>query len=297
MRFTHEEFALMVNELLYSDPISFDALCRIAEKTLRPLVISWCKTEDCLRGRGFEDDIMQNIHLHLIKTTVNFFLLHKGIDGPYNNDPEGFERWMVTVAKNLKRDFANQVRGRDFKTAAMDDPSIISAPAADDKEDGIDKLKEAFAIALDADVSVYKVLTWLAQAIFVLDTGVTKIKSNELILDAFEDKTLYEMYEMLLIAAKRIPWLEITCAQNDKILKALRKMHISGVSYGETRYSDFFMKSNGKPSGKKSISDWVNRMNGLIKRESDPESELPKEKPDKKEPDEQGSDDNEASDN
>ncbi len=297
MRFTEEEFATMVNELLFSEPVSFDTLCLIAEKTLRPLVAGWCRTEDCLRGRGFEDDLMQDIHLRLIKTTVNSFLLHKGVEGPYNNDPEGFEHWMLRVAKNLKRDFANRVRGRDFKTKAIDDPEFLSAPADDpDREKGIERLKEAIDIALDADFGIYKVLTWLAQIIFILDTGVTKIKSNELILNAFEDKTLYEMYEMLWLAAKRIPWLEITRAQNDRILGALRKKRIGDVSYGETRYSDFFMKSNGKPSGKKSISDWVNRMNGFIKRESNPEDEKPKEKPEQKGPDAQGGNGNEASD-
>ena len=100
-------------------------------------------------------------------------------------------------------------------------------------------------------------------------------------MGAFEDKRLQEMYEMLLTAAKRIPWLEINQAQNEKILQALRKKRAGDVSYGETRYCDFFMKSNGKPSGKKSISDWVNRMNGLIKRELNPEADPPKETPKK----------------
>ncbi len=275
MRFTNEEFAAMVHELLYSDPVCFDTLCLIAERTLRPIVRNWCSAEDCLRGRCFEDDIMQEIHLRLIKTTVNAFLLREGIDGAYNNDPEGFSHWMLRVANNLKRDFANRVRGRDFKTAAMDDPSVISAPVPDDKEEDIHRLKAAFATALDADMGVYKVLTWLAQMIFILDAGVTKIQSNELILNAFADKTLYEMYGMLVLAAERIPWLEISRTQNIKILEALRKTRADGVLYGETTYSDFFMKSGGKPSGKKSISDWVNRINGYIKRKTDPQDDKP----------------------
>ena len=75
MRFTRNEFDTMVNELLYSTPASFDMLCSIAEKTLRPSVINWCKNEDCLRGKGYEDDIMQEIHLRLMKTTVDYFLI------------------------------------------------------------------------------------------------------------------------------------------------------------------------------------------------------------------------------
>ena len=274
MRFTRAEFDIMVNELLYSTPISFGMLCRIAEKTLRPSVVIWCKTEDCLRDRGYEDDIMQEIHLRLIKTTVDYFLLRNGIREPFNDDPEGFEDWMFEVARNLKRDFANKVRNRDFKTVDVDDPTIGDIPSVDDgdeyqKEERIERLKRAFSTVLSSDVGVYKLLTWLAQFIFVLDRNVTKIKSNELIIAAFEEKTLYDMYDMLLSASEKIPWIVVTEEQNEKILCALRKKREDNVSYGETKYKSFFMKQNGAVSGKKSISDWVNRMNDMIKRKSE----------------------------
>ena len=40
--FTKDEFDIMVNELLYKNPVSFDMLCQIAEKTLRSRVTQWC---------------------------------------------------------------------------------------------------------------------------------------------------------------------------------------------------------------------------------------------------------------
>jgi len=290
VRFTQDEFDTMVNELLYKEPISFDALCLIADKTLRPSVINWCKTEDCLRGRGFEDDLMQEIHLRLIKTTVDYFLLRDGIEGQYNNNPEGFEDWMFRVAENLKRDFANKVRNRDFKSENIDDLSFLSIPDDGDyeAEERIEKLQQAFSIVISADVGVYKVLTWLAQFIFMLDNNVTKIKSNELILEAFENKTLFEMYDMLLTASKRIPWIVISKSQNEKIIKALRKRKVDDISFGETKYKEFFMKQNGEISGKKSISDWMNRMNDMIRRTTDPKDNAPKKTTKKKNPDSTG---------
>ena len=180
---------------------------------------------------------------------------------------------MFRVADNLKRDFANKVRNRDFKTENIDDPAIISAAndVDEDAEARIDKLKEAFSIVISADVNVYKVLTWLAQFIFILDADVTKIQSNELIIAAYGDKTLYEMYDMILSASKEISWITISEAQNERILEALQKKRIDDVSYGETKYSDFFMKHNGEVSGKKSISDWVNRINGMVRKNMDPQ--------------------------
>ncbi len=274
MRFTKAEFDTMVKELLYTTPVSFDMLCHIAEKTLRPTVIKWCKAEDCLRGRGYEKDIMQEIHLRLMKTTVNNFLLRDGISQPFNNDPEGFEDWMFRVAENLKRDFANSVRSVDFKTEDIDNPAIGNVLAdgsgnTAETEDRIEQLQWAFSMVLSADAGVYKILTWLAQFIFILDEDVTKIQSNELIIEAFGDKTLYDMYGMLLDAARKIPWIVVTKEQNEKIMLALRKKRDGKVTYGETPYKDFFMKHNGEPSGKKSISDWMNRMNDMLKRKTE----------------------------
>ncbi len=270
MRFTRDEFDTMINELLYSTPVSFDMLCSIAEKVLRPSVVNWCKDEDCLRGRGYEDDIMQEIHLRLVKTTIDYFMLRDDIEGPYNDNPEGFEDWIFFVAKNIKRDFANKIRKRNFTTDDIDDPAIGEIPSGeyeDDTEENVDRLKRAFSIVLSSEVGIYKVLTWLAQFIFILEYDVTKIKSNELIITAFENKTLYDMYDMLLKASKRIPWIVVTKEQNEKILCALRKKREGTVSYGETKYRNFFMKHNGAVSGKKSISDWMNRMNDMIRRQ------------------------------
>lgn len=280
MRFTIQEFDTMVNELLYSEPVSFDMLCRIADKTLRNSVNKWCIMEDCLRGRDFEEDIMQEIYLRLIKTTVPYFLLREGVDGPYNNDPEGFEDWLFRVADNLKRDFANKVRNRDFKTEDIDDslPNFITDDDGYDEQERVDKLKKAFSTVLSSNSSVYKVLTWLAQFIFILDSDVTKIESNNLIIATFENKTLYEMYDMILVASKRISWIVIDEKQNEKILNALRKNREGDVSYGETKYKEFFMKYKGEFSGKKSISDWVNRMNDMIKRTMDSQDDVSGEK-------------------
>ncbi len=280
MRFTAAEFDTMVYELLYAETTSFETLCRIAEKTLRSSVLRWCSAEDSLRGRGLEEDLMQDILLRLMNTTVPYFLLRNGVGSPCNNDPEGFEDWMFRVAENLKRDFANRVRNRDFRTEDIE--RLPERPVPEDgdydREERIDRLKQALSTVLGANAGIYKVLTWLAQLIFILDQDVTKKQSNELILAAFEQKTLYEMYDMLLVASKRIPWLSIDPLQNERIISALREKRAGGVSYGETKYKEFFMKRDGEVCGKKSISDWVNRLNCVIRKGMDHKPGGPKKK-------------------
>ncbi len=274
----------MVDELLCCEPRRFDMLCHIAEKTLKSSVARWCRTEECLRGRDYESDIMQEIQLRLIKTTVSKFLLRQGLDGPVNNDPEGFEDWLFVVAKNQKRDFANKIRSIDFNTTELDgtEAEECTEEMYDvDEQERIDKLKGAFAAVLAADVGVYKILTWIAQFVFILDNDITKIQSNELIVRTFENKTLYEMYDMIITASQSIPWIEISADQHEKIMSALRKTHDDGVLYGEIRYKEFFMKSNGAVSGKKSISDWVNRLNSMINKKTQGADGRNKDKPKK----------------
>jgi len=245
---------------------------------------NWCSLEDCLRGRGYEEDLMQEIHLRLMNTTVDYFLLRQGIDGPVNNDPQGFHAWMIEVAKNLKKTFVNRVRSMDFKTQDLSRADVEGVPddTFEQMQERIERLKAAFTLVLAADVGIYKVLTWLAQFVVILDSRVTKKESNDLIVQTFEDKSLYEMYDMILSASVRIPWIVVTKEQNDAILTALQEPWEGDISYGEAKYKMFFMKHNGEVSGKKSISDWVNRMNSMIKRKLDDSDGL--KKPGKKQP-------------
>ena len=115
---------------------------------------------------------------------------------------------------------------------------------------------------LNADVQVYKILTWVAQCLYMLEHNITKIAATTDMVECFSQKTLFEMRDMLFQWAEQIPWLHITQAQRDKIEAQLQVKSSDGKSYGEMCYSAFFMKKGGKAT----ISDWVNRMNHLIHR-------------------------------
>lgn len=269
LAFSAEEFNIMLDQLLYNQQVSFDMLIRIAEKTLRSSVNRWCALDEALAGKGFEEDILQETYIRLIKTAISSFFLRNGVDGPVNKDMDGFKNWMFKVAMNIKRDYANQVRKVSAHTYQQDDDvvekllqisDILDDPVAEREQ----LLNKAFAIVLDADVQVYKVLTWLAQSLYIVEQDVTKIQSNGLVVEHFSQKTLFEMRDMLFAWAKKVSWLEITPEQSTKIEQALQASDADGCVYGNMCYSEFFMKKGGKAT----ISDWVNRMNHLIKRET-----------------------------
>lgn len=264
--FSREEFGIMLDELLVREPASFDMLCRIAEKTLRPSVYRWCGADPSLKGRGFEEDILQEIYIRLIKTCVTGFFLRSGVHGEVNDDPEGFRRWMFRVAENIKRDFSEKVRRIRLRSESFSDGdgrlASDSGPSGESAGERTERLRAAFEVVLSADAQPYKVLTWIAQCLFMAELDVTKIRSNELILENFEQKTLFEMRDMLLRAAESVPWLGLTAAERARLDRALDEPYGDGRVYGSVRYGEFFMKKGGKAT----ISDWMNRMNSLIRR-------------------------------
>jgi hypothetical protein len=72
--------------------------------------------------------------------------------------------------------------------------------------------------------------------------------------------------------------MQISPERDAAIRTALREPFDEDRTYGEVTYSGFYMKYQGAPSGKKSISDWVNRMNGIIRKQLTelPQQEVPK---------------------
>lgn len=265
--FTAEEFDTMIAELLYEEPVSYDMLCQIAEKTLKSSIRRWCAADYDLRGKGYEDDIFQDTVIRLVKTCISGFLLRGGVNGALNRDMEGFKNWMFRIALNVKRDYANEVRGIAFRTQVLeegeeDDIPDPTNPTSIYDDDSVDRLSQAFAIVLDSDIQVYKVLTWLAQSMLIIGCDVSKIQSNDMILQSFENRTLRDMRNILFASAKHIPWMRITPQQRRRIDTALKKPYDEQSVYGDIMYKEFFMQKGGKAT----ISDWANRMNNMIRR-------------------------------
>ena len=264
--FSDGEFRQMTVELLCDETPRFDTLCLLAEKTLRRSVCRWCAEDPALAGGHYEDDVMQETLLRLIRCAVSGFLLRDGPDGEVNDDPDGFCRWMFTVAHNVWRDLSNRVRKLSLSVRGFregEEELIPDDPAdADTNDAGREILRRAVAVVLTADAHVCKVLTWLAQCLFMIRADLSRIRANDLILREFENKTLYEMRDMLVDAAAEIPWLSVSEEQFKKIDRELDRPFADDRKTGEIRYKEFFMKKGGKAT----ISDWVNRINSLIRR-------------------------------
>ncbi len=275
MRLSECQFKIMVDEVL-STPPSYNMLCRIAEESLRKLVTAWCNSDPDLRRGQYADDVMQEIHLQLMQKTVPYFLLREGIEGEYNDDPQGFECWMTTVAKNKKRDFAEIIREKKKKDDELKDKlPVITVDTEDDRDERREYvrqvLSEAFFFVLSADMGVHKKLTWLMVSLIMLREKVNKIQATRMVVDMFTDKPLSLMYDVVSDSLNRISWLDLTYEQHLKMVKALNKKADNGLACGECLYADFFMGKKPDDTderiteiGRKSVSDWMNRINTAL---------------------------------
>ncbi|MBR2043034.1 MAG: sigma-70 family RNA polymerase sigma factor [Clostridia bacterium] len=260
--FTHDEFDKMFHEIINSNGSCVDTLMIIAERVLKGPVKKWCNNDSALKNRQFEEDLMQDIRARLMKVCVTGFFKRNDKE---NYDPNGFKNWLFTVAVNVKNDFAKKQRRIQFMEAEDADLTNLPShqPEVFTSYSALNRLSNAFLIVLKSDSKVYKVLTWMAQMLIIANTNVTKIESNEILVNTFENMSLDEMLRSILDMSCNVPWLRFNDKQFAKVEMSLNKICSDGKRMGEKRYGDFFMKKGGKAS----VSDWVNRMNDLIAKE------------------------------
>ena len=183
---------------------------------------------------------------------------------------------MFAVARNMYRDYVRE-QARHAVLVNRDEESVLRATDGEEPADHLmeeetqtlteARLGEAFAAVLESGRGVYMILAWMAQSLFVLLSDRRRLDATRAITEKFSDATLWEMYRAILRGAGKLPWLCITAEQKNKIEEKLRKTAKNGVTYGEIPFREFYMTDkNGAPNGKKSVSDWVNRLDEVISK-------------------------------
>ena len=247
------------------------SLFDISEAFLKPFVTKTTRRFPSLSSGEFDEDIYHDILLCLIKTSVDRFLYK---DGTFNNDPEGYLKWSYTLAKNIIYNYARKQRVRtvreqplpenesDSYMLAERDPELASIGVSD-------TLEECFKAAVYSDSAIYIIIIWLLRAVLLAEAvnlpGLTHIddpgKAADYIVSFFSEKTLGEIYAVLVVSSKSLPWMDFEGAEGER-MDGLLSAPFDGVPIGERKLCEFYMKKGDKAT----ISDWVNRMNVRIRR-------------------------------
>lgn len=266
---TGEEFSCLINDLVYSAVPDYGRLVCIVEKTIKPTVYKWAKTSRLLDGEA--EDLLQEIHIKIIKNIVTKFLLR---DGTLNEDPNGLKNWIFRVAENTKNDYCRLLNryngsaradstGSNLSLDNTDAPIEVEDKKSADVFEAIEKqqmLQQAFKAVIYSGAGVYKVLTWLAQSLIVIEKRTTRIMAKNELLYTCADLTLNQMYSVVLTASHKIPWLTLSENEMAVLLKALKKDY-NGAPIGECTYKELFMKKGGSAS----VSDWVNKLDQKVR--------------------------------
>lgn len=260
--FSAEEFDMVFCEIVEAPEPCFDGLMEISRKTLFGSVRRWCYEDSALAGRQYEEDIMQEIQIKLIKNCVTGFFMREGRP---NRDAEGFKSWMFTVAKNVKSDFAKKVRRIQFtEVKEVEDGDRTETDGGNACSAGpCERLNTAFQKVMALDIGVHKILTWVAQMLIIAACNVTKIRSNGILVKTFGTLTLDAMLDLIINQAEVIPWLSLEPGQIAALRQKLDARQSDGRRLGEKTYSEFYMKKGPKGS----VSDWVNRINTYLIKE------------------------------
>lgn len=263
MSITEYELNEIKDEALRSSsPDDQNTLAVVAYRIVTP-VVSRQVSRYNLRGRGCEDDIIQETVCKIVKNIYIGFLLKP----PAEKQPQDLQNWMAHIARTTAMDYCNAYVRKSRHTVVLDDTTIGAIKDDCDErrrehEENTEKLKKCVEIIFACNSEIYISITWICVNVLMYERGCKKFEAIDRMAEEFAGLTLGEMYKIICRASERIEWLKISPEINEKILQKLRKMRTENVTYSETVYRDFFMKSGGK----KSISDWMNRMNTVIKR-------------------------------
>ena len=266
------EFETMVSEISSKDGTSYNALYRIAEHFLKPYIKKLCYNNAVLRNLNLADDIFHDALVEIIKGCVDKFLYR---DGVLNNDPEGFLKWMYTVARNIVVDCSKKHGAKSYNEMSIvnDEGETVDIPSQSNPLIAIETremLTECFKAAIHMDCELHIIFAWVLRAIVLSKCDLNTVevgkkdelienKANEIVVTTFQNLTMSEIYTVIVLESAHLPWMVITESDDREILSKLAQVK-NGVVLGDRVYNSFFMKKGGKAT----ISDWVYRMNQRI---------------------------------
>lgn len=255
--FTTTEYQTMLVELS-RNPCVFDTLIRLAKKTLFASVRKWCNGHQALKNRGYEEDIMQNINLRLVKYFLKSF--RRNPEDVIGNSSE-FVNWLFKVARNEFYTFSRK-HGKVIANEGTADPEKNKNTPTYNMSSSIvenERILFAFQTVLSASSKPHILLTWLVVMLMINDDSVDRIDATRILVDELSDKPLDEIYN--LVSRELIQ--QMVLPADSPLLEQLRSKldaQTDGTRVGDRPLRSFFMKKGETDS----VSDWINRMNGLI---------------------------------
>lgn len=262
-------FEGMISEIGAGGEAKYDSMFSIAELFVKPFINRTVRKYPPLASGEYNEDIYHDVLLALIKTSVDKFLYK---DGALNNDPEGYMKWIFTVAKHTVLNYAK----KNYRISLVEAPLYNDEGKPVEIEDerdpftsvtALETLNECFVAAMNSGASAHILIVWLLRTVII--SGVSPDCSSpgadieeravDVLVENYSDKTLNGIYAVLLYCSRKLSWMDLDGIYGEQISEMLESP-CGGVSTGEKTLSDFYMKKGASQS----VSAWVSRINGRI---------------------------------
>lgn len=282
--FTIEEFDQLISEMENSEKAD-RTLFVIAEKIVKKRLRGLCYKTRFLNEFD-EEDIYLSILVRLWKSYVTHFFRNSRVPaGEINNDPEGFQAWIIKITRNeycrflsnrmkqleqeipllseRRSKYDDEKNGRENK-----DVERVEIDNYELEEENINTaialrpmIMMLFEVVIDSKKRIYMILSWLSVHVHILDMHMDRINATNQTVLRYSDKKLTDIWKELYSVLRTYDWINISPERINKINTALKRTLSSGELYGNCTLGGFF----GKKDGSAVISDWVYRINNYIK--------------------------------
>ena len=260
------EFDIIRRDILERQPADFSTFCTAAESLLRPYIrnILYTKKADT----ALVDDIMQEVHIKLLKTVVTHFFLRE--DG--EKDETTLVKWMYVVAKNTALTVLTQA-GKNVHLSLEyenDEGDLVPIPVVSrDSESQPGRMMEmrseigqclSFIINFGSEAHI--TLSCMMINLLMLQLGSSRIEAKRRFMEVFSEKSLDDIMSTLRTYINRNSWLGITEKQLKSCEERLER------AYKGKRSGSYLLKEFAMQKGlENSLSDWLNRMDKRTQNE------------------------------
>ena len=266
------EYLQIEEDIMIRNPARFDLLCTVTEELLKPFVYS--RMNERIQ---MADDVMQNIQLKVIKgIATNYFQKDTGERLPEKN-ANGLQRWLFTIAKNEIYTLHNReqrIKNKHYAprpTTEEEDLDMLSSIPDTTHRSGLDRpgrvmemregVNRCIASMVTANSKEHIVLATVMVALISLHYNCDRIRAERYFSTRYAQATLDEVFMDFIKLMQRISWITVSTAALMELKTGLDQPR-QGQRTGSYTMQDFAMKKGLDAS----LSDWLNRMDGRIKR-------------------------------
>jgi len=258
----------MLKELFEFEEPCFDSMCNLAECYLKPKIARWCGVYGISSHLLNISEIMQNVHLLLIRRSLDrFFFLNREVP---NTDYTEFIKWITVVGKNAVRKFAEKLRATQHESIYNYDYTVTEErdeiSARIEQEDASIKLAKIIDCVISLRAGVHKQLIWLLHCLQILITDTKRSLVIAQTVEEYHDKPLSELYKDVLKSFNEQSVVSLTEKQKLSISKMLDAKHEeTDIALKDVKLSEFFSTETEK-NGAYVVSDWIYKINISIRK-------------------------------